>query len=84
MLNFQHKNGCKDHQRSNLEWNYIKKNDFTRSVENFIFCIKNSKEYYAVCLIFLLSTKRLVLLVHVSISAHAHFVILMMVSLSYK
>ena len=25
MLNFQHKNGCKGHQRSNLEWHCIKK-----------------------------------------------------------
>ena len=25
MLNFQHKHGCKGHQRSNLEWHYIKK-----------------------------------------------------------
>jgi len=25
MLNFQHKNGCKGHQRSNLEWHYIQK-----------------------------------------------------------
>ena len=24
MLNFQHKNGCKGHKRSNLEWHYIK------------------------------------------------------------
>ena len=25
MLNFKQKNGCKGHQRSNLEWHYIKK-----------------------------------------------------------
>ena len=39
MLNFQHKNGCKGHQRSSMEWQYIKI-DFTRStvcVETFMF-----------------------------------------------
>jgi len=31
-LNFQHKNGCKSHERSNLEWHYIKKIYVTRSI----------------------------------------------------
>ena len=54
-INFQHKNGCKGHQRSNLEWYYIKKINFTRStiyVENFILISQTAQGWLYAALLF--------------------------------
>ena len=47
-MNFVYKNGCKGHQRSNLQWHYIKNNllDFIRStiyVESFIIVSRSAQ-----------------------------------------
>ena len=54
MLNFQQKNGCKGHQRSNIEWHYIKKINVARStiyVENFILVSKTAQGWYYAALL---------------------------------
>ena len=55
MLNFQHKNSCEGHQRSNLEWLHIKKINVTRRtiyVENFILVSETAQGWYYAALLY--------------------------------
>ena len=78
MLHFQHKNGCKGHQRSNLQWHYIK-NSMSLGV---LFVWKVSYLHQKVhtkptfwpyaALLIIMSLKGQCFISHNSISTHTH------------
>ena len=53
MLNFQRKNSCKGHQRSNIEWHYIKKlmSPGVLFVWKFILASKTAQGWYYAALL---------------------------------